>query len=63
MIRSHPIASRAVNPCRRIRLSAMSVPVRPSPARQCTATTPAAASAMRWNRATTAGGGGVQSSK
>ena len=60
MIRSHPIAFRAVNPCDRISHSAISVPVRP--AWQCTATCPFAASAARRKAATTASGGHGQSS-
>ena len=42
MMRSQPIASRAVKPLCRIRYSAISVPIRPSPARQCTTTAPRA---------------------
>ena len=61
--RSHPMAVRAVKPCDRIMYTAMSVPVRPSPALQCTVTAPLAASTMARNAATRGPGGSVQSAK
>ena len=57
-IRSQPIASRALNPWCFIMYSPISVPVRPSPARQCTATGPDTPSAMARNFPTTSAGGG-----
>ena len=63
MICSHPIASRAANPRDRIRHPPISVPVRPSPALQCTATRPAASSMMSRKRRTASADGAVQSSK
>ena len=62
-IRSHPIAPAAVNPARRISHTAMSVPVRPRPARQWTATAPGSASQTSRKLATMASDGTVQSVK
>ena len=56
------MASRAVKRSDRISHSAISVPVRPSPALQCTATTPSAASTACRKASTTVSGGQVQSS-
>mmetsp|Transcript_49457 Transcript_49457/g.75254 ORF Transcript_49457/g.75254 Transcript_49457/m.75254 type:complete len:215 (-) Transcript_49457:633-1277(-) len=61
-IRIHAIASRAVNPCLLISHSPIIVPVRPSPARQCTATTPGALTSSK-KRTTSSSVGVVQSSK
>eukprot|EP00961_Rhodomonas_salina_P267600 3615848-Rhodomonas_salina.1 len=62
-IRSHAMASSAVNSRCFIIHSAINVPVRPSPARQCTAMAPWLVSAMRRKRSTMESGGGVQSAK
>ena len=56
------MAALAAKPACRIIHSAISVPVRPSPARQCTATTGSAATTAR-KAETTPGGGVVQSGK
>ena len=57
-MRSQAMASRAVKPWCRIIHSPMSVPVRPRPARQCTATTPSpAASHASMKRSTMSSGG------
>mmetsp|Transcript_15915 Transcript_15915/g.31431 ORF Transcript_15915/g.31431 Transcript_15915/m.31431 type:complete len:210 (+) Transcript_15915:152-781(+) len=61
--RRYPMASAAVKPLCLIMWHAISVPVLPSPARQCTATTPSpAASQMSRNLLTCSGVGLVQSS-
>ena len=62
-IRSQPMASSALNPACFINQRATSVPVRPSPARQWTATAPLAASQMSRKRSTIASVGTVQSLK
>jgi hypothetical protein len=59
MMRSQPQG--ALKPHDRIGYSAMSMPVSPSPAWQCTEKAPGAASTMRRKAATTALGGQVQS--
>eukprot|EP00961_Rhodomonas_salina_P201926 2723675-Rhodomonas_salina.1 len=61
--RSHAIASVAEKSMCFIMYMAISVPVRPSPARQCTAIAPSDVSAMRRNLSTIASEGVEQSVK